>query len=381
MFYYGMAVFVSTLTLLLADKGLTTVQITYVSSAGAFFTVLVQPIFGILADHSNQKKVTIICLLTILLCGLLLYPIKNCVVLFFINGVCQSLIIITIPLLDFLASQSTFSYNKIRSYGSIGYAVGCQLSGVLYEELSVVSVFMIFGLAMIICVGCILSIRYSGHDKLKNDAQRNSVVSTQNVNWHNGSYLILCVVSFVLVGLHYANIAYMPLLLRHIGDGASVQGTILLLQSLFEIVVVRYCHILTKHFSWRSLLIFTAGVMTLRMFCYGFFPNTFLLIALFFFQGLTVGIFYVISVQMIVETVESPFVNRALALVSMSGKGIGALFFQLLGGLILSQTSFRMMYLALAVIGLFGVLIAAMYPSQSKQLNKGAINVRKVIEK
>ncbi|MGZ7244401.1 MFS transporter, partial [Streptococcus pyogenes] len=56
------------------------------------------------------------------------------------------------PVLEKIAVSSPYSYGKIRIWGTIGFAIGTQISGLIYDYISPQAIFVAFILAMILSI-------------------------------------------------------------------------------------------------------------------------------------------------------------------------------------------------------------------------------------
>lgn len=367
-FYYCMGALIAIVSLFLSDEGISTIDLGLVLSASALFSIVLQPILGLAADLvGGPRRPALVCVTLILASCVMLFAGRGVPVLFVANGLCQGLIVATVPLLDNLILLSGLSYGRVRACGSAGYAVGVQLAGLLYALASPLAA---FGSFLVVCAACLVSLLLTaepaaaaGDRHPKADAPGHEAPLGPRLLrlLRDRPYLVLLFVSFVLLGLHYANIAYMPLLVRDDGGDASLMGTILLVQTLFEVVVVFFSDRILARLGERRLLVLTAAMMAARMLWYATAPSNAVLLGAFFFQGLTVGLFYVAQVHIVASSVPSGLANTALAVVSVVGKGLGALVMQELGGALLAFGGYLVMYGALGVIGLVGAGAALAY--------------------
>ncbi len=366
-FYFSMGILVSILSVYLADIGMKSTQISVITSATAIFTVFTQTDLGILADKYQKTKMVAICVMLIAgICGALICRSTSVIILFFLNGIAQAFIIGTVPLLDSLTMNSGYVYGYVRIGGSVGYAVAAQIAGILYDKLPSWVVFAVYALATVLTVFFISRMREIQY-KTKEKAGLSSF-KVICVLLKNRAYVVFLGVYFILLGLHYANIAYMPLLIREMGGVATNTGTVLLLQTLFEIPVFLYAEKMIRKVSFRTLLVFVCVVMTIRMFWYASYPNLNIMTAVFFFQGLTTGVFYALTVKLVAKVVQKEYTNTALALGSMIGKGAGALVFQLAGGYIGEAAGFGRLYFYLGIFGCISIVIALFYKENNMEV-------------
>jgi MFS family permease len=91
-------------------------------------------------------------------------------------------------------------------------------------------------------------------------------------------------------------------------------------------------------------------------------PGTTLIIAMFFFQALTTCLFFVVSIKLVLHIIDVSYVNTALSLGSMIGRGLGALTFQLVGGQLIERFGVNTLYQFLGVIGIIGIVLALCFP-------------------
>lgn len=363
LFYYCMGALISVVSLYLDDRGLSAGNLSLVVSASALFALVLQPLVGVIADLVGGPRVpALACLVVTLFSTAALALCGGTWELFVANGLCQGLIVALVPLLDSLALASGLPYGRVKAGGSVGYAVGVQLAGVLYDRMGAVAA---FGSVIAAGVFCLVAVWFSQDERtgLGDSAGGRSLGANGLAHQlshllRNRPYLVLLAVSFVLLGLHYANIAYMPLLVRAGGGGASLMGTILLLQTLFEVIVVSLSDRIGRRLGNRGMLVLTSVVMMVRMLWYATCPPDSALLAAFFFQGLSAGLFYVVVVQMVSEVVPVSLTNTALALSGLVGKGVAALTLEALGGALLAYGGFSLMYGVLGVVGLVGVVAA-----------------------
>lgn len=361
LFYYCMGALISVVSLYLDDRGLATGDLSLVVSASALLALVLQPLVGIVADLAGGPRVpAVACMGVALVSTVGLALGRGTGELFVANGLSQGLIVAAVPLLDSLALASGLPYGRVKAGGSVGYALGVQLVGVLYEGMGAVAA---LGSVVAAGLGCLVAVWLAREGSWApepgaSDGSATGMAAQLGELLRTRAYLVLLVVSFVLLGLHYANIAYMPLLVRAGGGGPSLMGTILLAQTLFEVAVVFLSDRIAERLGNRGMLVLTSVAMAVRMLWYATCPSDAALLGAFFFQGLSAGLFYVVVVRMVSEVVPRELTNTALALSGLVGKGLGALALEALGGALLASGGFSLMYGVLGTIGLVGVVAA-----------------------
>lgn len=358
-YYYAMGVFLSILALYLLGKGIKTTDIAFIISATAIFTILVQPLIGIISDKLQRvKSVIAISMVTTVLTGLGIIYFDHVIWLFILNGLTQSLIIGIMPLYDNLAANTSFSYGSIRFWGSIGFAVSVQVTGLVYDRVSHDGVFVMFALSAVLCVLTLLPLKDIQYKRKGSKQTFSQGIKTFGILMHNPAFILFLVLSFIILGMHYCNIAYMPLLVQSVGGAGTQVGAILLFQTLFEIPVLLYCDKIIEKLSFRYCLLMICALMAFRFFWYSTQPSASAMTMMFFFQALSTCLFFVVSIKVVVYMIDASLVNTALAMGSMLGKGIGALTFQLVGGQMLSIFGISFLYQFLGIIAIIGFLLS-----------------------
>lgn len=151
-YYLSWALFSALISVYLMGMGFKASDVSLVVSASFLTSLITQPIIGKWNDQYNLKKVNVI-LFSIAAIGgivfmlsrsLVMITISYSIVLMMINGVN--------PVMEKIATASPYQYGKIRIWGTIGYALGSQLAGLLYEKVSPQSIFIVFVMTMSLCI-------------------------------------------------------------------------------------------------------------------------------------------------------------------------------------------------------------------------------------
>jgi len=366
-----MGVFISILSLFLIGKSIRTTDIAFIISATAIFTIVVQPLLGIFSDRIKKTKMIIGASMCIaLLTGVLFIFTDNILLLFILNGITQSLIISIMPFYDTLAEKSDYTYGSIRVWGSIGFAVSVQVTGLVYDYISHNAVFVMFGISTLLCLLTLSPLKEVAYTKKKSATTYADSLKSFMMLMKNKGFILFLVLSFIILGMHYCNIAYMPILVKSMGGTATNVGMILLFQTLFEIPVLLSTDKIFKKLSFKTCLIMILVVMAVRFLWYSFLPGTYWVTAMFFFQALSTNLFFVLSIKVVFYMIDESLVYTALALGSMLGKGVGALTFQLIGGQLLARYGVSFLYQFLGAIAILGIFLSLMFNPVPRSVQK-----------
>ena len=149
-YYLGWALFSSLISIYLIGLGFKPSQVAIVLSVSYITSMLVQPFIGKLCDKYTSRKVNIFLFLLAAVGGLLFIFAKNFIAIVIGYSFVIMLVNGTNPAMERIASSSKYAYGKIRIWGTIGYATGTQLAGILYEQIAPSSIFIAFIISFII---------------------------------------------------------------------------------------------------------------------------------------------------------------------------------------------------------------------------------------
>ena len=153
-FFLAYSLFSTLISVYMQDLGYSNAQVSMVVSASFFASMLAQPLFGILSDALGIKKIFLFSFLVMMVGAVFFMKATQLwqllvwysLVLMLVNGVN--------PVMDVLAAQSPYTYGKIRIWGTIGYALGSQLAGLIYQRVAPQAIFPVFiGMMLISSIG------------------------------------------------------------------------------------------------------------------------------------------------------------------------------------------------------------------------------------
>lgn len=352
MFYFSWAMFACIISVYLAGINCSATEISLITSAAALFAMATQPITGFLADKfRSPKKVAIITGILTIIFGLLFAYTKSFVFLFLLNGFTQGCLNGITALTDRLATAAPYPFGTIRVWGSLLYAIAAQISGIVYDYVSPLANFYIFAAGLVIMIFSF----YMMYDAKPIVVNKTKKVTTKEVIthlWKNKSFKIFLLIFILFQGPSSAQSVYLPLVIKGLGGTTTIVGTTLLLSTLSEIPAVLFSDRYMKKVSYKTLMIFACLLSIIRFVWYATCPNPYLIMSVFFFQGLTTIIFILVSVKIVLDLVEEEYVNSAYGISSMLAKGFSALIFQFVAGIILDyfpgNTGYTVMYLLFA---------------------------------
>lgn len=172
-YFLSFSLFSTLISVYMLDKGYTAGQVSIVVSASFFSSMLAQPIMGMLNDTLGIKRVSLVSFGLIILGAIFFMQADNLwlltiwysFVLMLINGVST--------VMDVLATQSPYKYGKIRIWGTIGYAFGSQLAGLIYKNISPQAIYLVFIGTMLLSIIGVLGMNPKRDRLTKKTEKRN----------------------------------------------------------------------------------------------------------------------------------------------------------------------------------------------------------------
>ncbi len=355
MFYYSWGTFACIISVYLAGVGCSATEISLITSAAPLFAMVSQPVCGMLADKfKSPKLVGIICMILCAISGMLFAYSHHFLFLFLFNGLTQGFLNGTTALSDRLATGAPYPFGTIRMWGSILYAIACQVAGLVYDYVSPLANYYIFAVAVLLTV---LGF-YQMHDVQpveKENVEKFTLKQLFSSLLKNKSFVMFVFIYILFQGPTSANGVYMPLLIKELGGTTAMVGTTLLLSTMFELPTVLLSDRIMKYVSYKQLMIFSSILSIVRFAWYATCPDPSMIMYMFFFQGLTSIVFILVAVKIIIDIVDERFVNSAYGLSSMLAKGLSALIFQMISGSIIDHIQGQQAYFV--VYGVYAISI------------------------
>lgn len=365
MFYYSWGTFACIISVYLAGVGCSATEISLITSAAPLFAMVSQPVCGMIADKlKSPKLVGIICMILCIISGILFAYSHNFIFLFLFNGLTQGFLNGTTALSDRLATGAPYPYGTIRVWGSVLYAIACQVAGLVYDYVSPMANYYIFAIA----AGLAILGFFQMHDVKPTDKENIEKFTLKELFqslFKNKAFVLFVVIYVLFQGPTSANSVYMPLLIKEVGGTTAMVGTTLFLSTMFELPAVLFSDRIMKRISYKHLMMFAGGLSVIRFAWYATCPSPDMIMYMFFFQGLTSIIFILVAVRIVIDIVDERFVNSAYGISSMLAKGFSALIFQMLSGNIIDiiggLQSYTVVYTIYAVVILIATFIACRF--------------------
>ena len=324
-------------------------QIAYIVSFAPLLSIATQPFFGYLADKwQSPRKVSILLSFANIVCMFIFAISRNFWILLLSSGLAVSFMNAVTPLTDRIGVSSPYQFGKIRLWGSVGYAIMAQVSGLLYQYISPFANFIAGILGTLITIICIYMVSDPKLSEVpEKEENKLSTVVVMKELVHNIPFMLFLVISFFFWGACSTNFNYLSLFIKSQGGTASQVGTYQLFATLFEIPMILATDYIIKKIPYRYIMMFAIIMSMINFAWYATLPSVNMIIYVFVFKGFSTVLFTMITVRLVMALVKEEYVSTAYGIQAMLGKGVGAMLFQLIGGRIIDSIGMNGFYLFL----------------------------------
>ena len=352
-YYLSWAVFSALISVYLLDKDFKASEVSLVVSTSFLTSMIFQPVIGMFSDRYDVKKVNFV-LFTLAGIGGLAFMFASSLITITIGySFVLTLINGTNPVMEKIASSSPYQYGKIRIWGTIGYATGSWLAGMIYQLISPSAIFICFIITMILCIIGLL-----GTQTPSELGQNNEEKTKTSTLFHNYKYLYYLIIAAIFQGITNMTNTYIPAMFQNDGLKVSLVSTILSFAVLCEAPLVLFSHKFMDKLTNKRLLIIAYSMITIQFLCYAL--NVWLplkVIITLITKHPSGMLFIMINLKIVSTLVPKEHQITALAFVQTL-RNLSSIIFQNIAGQILDISSYQILFaLSLIVIVVSFVLV------------------------
>ncbi|QQE75130.1 MFS transporter [Brevibacillus composti] len=365
--YYGYGSFYPLISQYYQSIQLTGTQIGIISAITPVVSMITQPVWGMICDRFQVRKPVL--MMALLLAGLLglLFPAVSTFafvfLLFVILSIFQSALV---PISDSMAlgyaKENHLQFGDIRLWGAVGFALAALLTGIALENWGTNSIFISYCAALLLA-GLILR-------KIPDHAEsvpRIGAGMLQGVKelFKLPRFVLFLIASFFIYGAINAHNIWFSLYYQQIGGSIAGVGLAFMLFAGSEAPFMKMAGYFVRRYGLELTILLAAAVSAARWLWYSTSPNTTLVIALFFMQGLSVGFYLATAAQFVRDDTPASLQVTALSLFASIGNGLGSMACNLAGGWIKDMWSVLETYLFFGIatgIGLIPLLLIRFGP-------------------
>ena len=355
-YYLSWAVFSALISVYLLDKDFKASEVSLVVSTSFLTSMIFQPVIGMFSDRYDVKKVNFVLfalagigdLAFMFASSLITITIGYSFVLTLING--------TNPVMEKIASSSPYQYGKIRIWGTIGYAIGSWLAGMIYQLISPSAIFICFIITMILCIIGLL-----GTKTPSELGQNNEEKTKTSTLFHNHKYLYYLIIAAIFQGITNMANTYIPAMFQNDGLKVSLVSTILSFAVLCEAPLVLFSHKFMDKLTNKRLLIIAYSMITIQFLCYAL--NVWLplkVIITLITKHPSGMLFIMINLKIVSTLVPKEHQITALAFVQTL-RNLSSIIFQNIAGQILDISSYQILFALSLIVIVVGFVLVILF--------------------
>ena len=344
-YYLSWAVFSALISVYLLGKGFKASEVSLVVSTSFLTSMIFQPVIGMFSDRYDVKKVNFV-LFALAGIGGLAFMFADSLIT--ING--------TNPVMEKIASSSPYQYGKIRIWGTIGYAIGSWLAGMIYQLISPSAIFICFIITMILCIIGLL-----GTKTPSELGQNNEEKTKTSTLFHNHKYLYYLIIAAIFQGITNMANTYIPAMFQNDGLKVSLVSTILSFAVLCEAPLVLFSHKFMDKLTNKRLLIIAYSMITIQFLCYAL--NVWLplkVIITLITKHPSGMLFIMINLKIVSTLVPKEHQITALAFVQTL-RNLSSIIFQNIAGQILDISSYQILFALSLIVIVVGFVLVILF--------------------
>lgn len=355
-YYLSWAVFSALISVYLLGKGFKASEVSLVVSTSFLTSMIFQPVIGMFSDRYDVKKVNFVLfalagiggLAFMFASSLITITIGYSFVLTLING--------TNPVMEKIASSSPYQYGKIRIWGTIGYATGSWLAGMIYQLISPSAIFICFIITMILCIIGLL-----GTQTPSELGQNNEEKTKTSTLFHNYKYLYYLIIAAIFQGITNMANTYIPAMFQNDGLKVSLVSTILSFAVLCEAPLVLFSHKFMDKLTNKRLLIIAYSMITIQFLCYALNVWLPLKVIITLITKYPSGmLFIMINLKIVSTLVPKEHQITALAFVQTL-RNLSSIIFQNIAGQILDISSYQILFALSLIVIVVGFVLVILF--------------------
>lgn len=355
-YYLSWAIFSALISIYLLDKGFKASEVSLVVSTSFLTSMIFQPVIGMFSDRYDVKKVNFV-LFTLAGIGGLAFMFASSLITITIGySFVLTLINGTNPVMEKIASSSPYQYGKIRIWGTIGYATGSWLAGMIYQLISPSAIFICFIITMIFCIIGLL-----GTQTPSELGQNNEEKTKTSTLFHNYKYLYYLIIAAIFQGITNMANTYIPAMFQNDGLKVSLVSTILSFAVLCEAPLVLFSHKFMDKLTNKRLLIIAYSMITIQFLCYAL--NVWLplkVIITLITKHPSGMLFIMINLKIVSTLVPKEHQITALAFVQTL-RNLSSIIFQNIAGQILDISSYQILFALSLIVIVVGFVLVILF--------------------
>jgi len=353
------------LPLLLQMSDLTYAQIGIIYTAGLVFSVLIQTLWGTLADRVGRRMIIILTTIAVaIISGI--YPYASSFTQFLLLGclwytfLAAATTVTPVLAMD-IAGPVTVGkrFGMYRISGSLGWIMSTAIGGLISESLGIKTIFYISAILYLLSAIFVWIF-------VTEPSSRGREVSP-GIKWtlliKDKNFLIFLVTVFLVNISATTFLSFLSLYIKELGGPDAIIGWAFSIAAVTEVPCMVYLGALSDKIGRKPLLIIALFSYPLRLFLYTVVSYPYLILPIQLLHGLTFGVLYVVSIAF-VSDITSESRGTTLGLyntASYAGSAAGSA----LGGVIADGYGLINMYRFMTAFSFIPALLFAFIAKES----------------
>ena len=363
-FYWSLGVFTSVLSMYLTGIGKSKAEMSFIMSASSLFGVVLIPIVGYINDKLRKPRlICTVMMACVAVFGILFALVRETMLLFLLNGCIMGFISSLSPVSERMATSTKYRYGTIRIWGTFGYAAAVQVACAMMEFTSPQLIFVSVSVSAVLAI-----VGFLGTDDISFTDTVCSCAGTSPVSAKAAAgkqfsflcapmYILFVIIGFVFSGCSNLNMTYSPILLQELGMPTGAVGTVLFFSTIVELPVILFSYKFMDRFSGRTLMLLAFAIMVAQFLLYATAPNAFVaVVTMLVLRAIGSTLFGMILLKIVRGVVQVRSVSTALGVISATD-AMSAILMQNLGGILVENTSIRILYFAMAGLMMLGMIL------------------------
>lgn len=354
-FYWSLGVFTSVLSMYLTGIGKSKAEMSFIMSASSLFGVVLIPIVGYINDKLRKPRlICTVMMACVAVFGILFALVRETMLLFLLNGCIMGFISSLSPVSERMATSTKYRYGTIRIWGTFGYAAAVQVACAMMEFTSPQLIFVSVSVSAVLAI-----VGFLGTDDISfTDTEAAKAAAGKQFSFLCAPmYILFVIIGFVFSGCSNLNMTYSPILLQELGMPTGAVGTVLFFSTIVELPVILFSYKFMDRFSGRTLMLLAFAIMVAQFLLYATAPNAFVAVAtMLVLRAIGSTLFGMILLKIVRGVVQVRSVSTALGVISATD-AMSAILMQNLGGILVENTSIRILYFAMAGLMMLGMIL------------------------
>lgn len=335
--------------LLFSRDGLPSDQIGIVTSLGTLVAIVVQPLWGIVVDHFRITRSMLAATFAVPAAATVLYNVHFLPVLLLAYTLASIFSSPQAPIADAYAvataRQAGTQYGTIRSFGSLGYALGSLAGGTYVAHVSVATLWAPY--ALLCATGAVIALTLPRREPSR--VKRSPVLSGVRRLLGNRRFLVFLLGGFLVSETLTAFNTYFVLTFRAIGGSLALTGIAFMIASLTNVPAMLLAARVIGRIGRERTMMVAAFVYVLRWGVQALIPLPSVAIAVQALHGLSFGFFYVAAVDYVSEVTDEAMQATGQSVFGIVCGGLAVIVGNLVNGYLLHVGGATMMYVVCAL--------------------------------